>query len=117
MAARRKSSSSNGSPLGRIASTVLLLLAGVIVGYVWRSYLPMALPFESRLVADRSSEQVADSSLKELVRSSTDRASKAERERDQLRTELAGLKSNQQKTERELAEMQIKSVLSEGTPQ
>ncbi|MCC7392490.1 hypothetical protein IT571_09065 [Candidatus Sumerlaeota bacterium] len=49
--------------------------------------------------------------MKDIVRTATDRAEKAESERDALRQELATLRSDQQKTEHELADMQIKSVL------
>ncbi|HNM45955.1 MAG TPA: hypothetical protein PKH51_02970 [Candidatus Sumerlaeota bacterium] len=112
MAARRKSrSQSDGVPAGKILGAIVLLFVGCAAGYALRSYHPLPLPFESELVADKSSDNVADETLKDIVRTATDRAEKAESERDALRQELATLRSDQQKTEHELADMQIKSVL------
>ncbi|MCC6548234.1 hypothetical protein IT570_13800 [Candidatus Sumerlaeota bacterium] len=115
MAARRKSRSNSDIPVGKVFGGILLLLVGTAAGYLVRSYHPLPLPFESQLVADKSSDNVADQAIKEIVETANQRAEKAESERDALRQELASLKTNQQKTERELADMQIKSVL--GTPE
>lgn len=93
-----------------VAKVSLILLVGVLAGYFWRSYYPVALPFESRLVADKSSSDIEGGVMTEsLVR----RARQAETERDRLARQLESLEAEQERTERELAELKIKSVLSQ----
>lgn len=108
--ARRGRKSSSG--YSGILLTLLVFVAGLVAGYAARSYKPLPLPVESRLVADKSSEQVADKSLKTLLRSTTERADKAEAERDRLASELAEISATKEKTEQELADLKIKAILT-----
>lgn len=87
-----------------------LVVVGVAAGYLWRSYLPLALPFESRLVADKSSDDLALNAREELA-AERSRTEAAESEADRLRRRVETLESAAQKAEKQLAEMQIKSVL------
>lgn len=80
-------------------------------GYAWRSYYPVALPFESRLVADKTSADLEEGMMAEaMVR----RARQAERERDTLQRRIDALEKEQQRTEQELADMKIRAMLSKG---
>lgn len=88
-----------------------ILLGGVAVGYALRSYYPLALPFESRLVADRTSKDMGAAQLQDLARAANRRAEQAEKQRDEMKREMDSLKSNKQQAERDLADMQIKSML------
>ncbi|MCC5875499.1 MAG: hypothetical protein JJU11_04695 [Candidatus Sumerlaeia bacterium] len=117
---RRTSSSAprRGSAGGGVGSLLftaikvsLILLIGVMGGYVWRSFYPIALPFESRLVADKSSADVEEGMMAEaMVR----RARQAERERDTLQRRLEAAENEQRRTEQELADMKIRAMLSKG---
>jgi septal ring factor EnvC (AmiA/AmiB activator) len=86
-----------------------LLLAGTVVGYCWRSFAPLALPFESRLVADKKSTDIR---LEQDNAAMARRLKTIERERDDLARRLASLEVTQKATERELADLKIKSLLT-----
>ena len=108
---RKKSSKNSGSFVGAVALFILPLVMGVALGYAWRSYYPLALPYESKLVSDKASADTDKSHLKEVARAAERRAEAAESERDRLRKRLAELEEDQQRTEMELGDLQIKSVL------
>lgn len=95
----------------RILGVSALLSAGVVAGYLWRSYAPLALPFESRLVSDNSSSDLSTASLRDLVATADSRAAKAEAERDRLRARLDKLEKEKVEKDREIADLQIRSVL------
>lgn len=105
---------SKGSGVVAMAGKAGIVLAAVAAGYVWRSYFPMALPFESRLVADRLSNELDATEWKEEVARAKERAEAAENERRRLTERLAEIESKGKIAERELAELKIKSVLEGG---
>ncbi len=83
-------------------------------GYFWRSYYPVVLPFETKLVADRSSSQVlggpgSSEETRELLR----RAERAEAEVAAMRERLERIEADRARAERELADLKIKSVLQD----
>lgn len=86
----------------------LLLAVGVSAGYLWRSYYPLALPFETRLVADKSSSDMEGYALAETQ---SRRLREVEAERDDLLRRIERLESDRAQAERELADLKIKSVL------
>lgn len=122
MAARRRrpTSRSRGSSqpgfLSRAVMLGVVLGAGVLCGYLWRSYYPVALPFESALVADKSSTQIVSGggggeAAAADLREATRRAERAEREVESLRQSIQDLEADRARAERELADLKIKSVL------
>jgi hypothetical protein len=98
-----------GSRFKGVLKIALVLAIGLGSGYAWRSYFPLALPFESPLVADKSSQDVAQGSAMDGLGR---RAREAEAERDSLARKLADLEASHRDLERELADMKIKSLLS-----
>lgn len=86
----------------------LVLAVGLVGGYLWRSYYPLALPFESRLVADKSSHDMAGYALAEAQ---SRQLREVEAERDELLRRLERLEAQRAQAERELADLKIKSVL------
>ena len=98
-----------GSSLKATLKMVLVLAIGLGSGYVWRSYYPLALPFESPLVADKSSADVGQGAAMDGLGR---RAREAEAERDAMARRLAALEATHRDLERELADLKIKSLLS-----
>lgn len=100
--------------IGRFVRGVLtwsfLLVLGVIGGYLWRSYYPLILPFETPLVADKQSLDVPETLRDELAVMEA-RAEKAEKKCDQLEKQLADLEEDQEKSEEQLGDLQIKEML------
>ncbi len=95
---KRKSTPSTRSTLWLVHG--LLLMTGLAAGYVWRSYAPLPLPGGGALAGDTSARIDPD----EL-----DRRAAAKKER--LRDELNDLREKQERTEEDLAEIQIKEIL------
>ncbi|MCB2153489.1 hypothetical protein KQI84_01270 [bacterium] len=114
MAKRRKRSSKTSSRglFFPVIGVLLLMVLAVAGGYAWRSYAPLPLPGDTPLSGD-ASMPTGDIALKAEVRAAMRRAEQAEEETDRLRRELNRLSSEQQQTEAELADMQIKDVLGE----
>lgn len=121
MAARRKKntksrrSASSGGWAGKVFLALLFLAAGLAGGYCWRSYAPLALPFESPLVSDASSADMSNSAMESIAEKATAKARSAEEELARLRKRIADLEAAQLAAERELADMKIKNVLQAGT--
>lgn len=115
MAARGKARKGNDGGFWlwtrRILGVSALLAVGVVAGYLWRSYAPLALPFESRLVSDNTSADLSTASLRDLVATADARAAKAEAERERLRARLEKLEQEKVARDREIADLQIRSVL------
>jgi uncharacterized protein (UPF0335 family) len=110
----RRSAGGGGQAFAMVAAGAkvgALLFVGIVAGYCWRSFFPVALPFESRLVSDKSSDDVATSQLRELVRSANERADRVEREKKTLAARVQELESARAKAQQELADLQIKNVL------
>lgn len=89
----------------------LLVAGGVAAGYCWRSYLPLALPFESRLVADASSKDYQVSSLEEVAKAAEDRVASLEAERDRLKNRVEELEEEHSRKDAEMGDLAIRSVL------
>ncbi len=97
--ARRKRKSA--SPPGTIWLVHgMLLLTGLALGYAWRSYAPLPLPGGGALAGDTPTRIDPE----EL-------AQRAEAKKERLRDELETLREKQEKTEEDLAEIQIKEIL------
>jgi len=113
--ARRKGTAGGGfvGGLKKAAGVGGLISLGLSGGYLCRSYFPLPLPFESKLVADRSSQDLSSDSLKNLAKAATTRAENAERQRDELQRQMADIETRQQDTERQLADLKVKSVLGQ----
>jgi hypothetical protein len=90
------------------------VFVGMVGGYVWRSYFPIALPFESQLVADKSSDDVATLQLRELARSANERADREAREREALAARLRDLEKDRSKAEQNLGDLQIQTIIKSG---
>ena len=84
---------------------------GVVGGYVWRSYAPLSLPFESPLVADKSSDDVAAIQLRELAKAANERADKEAREREALAARLRDIENDRRAAEANLGDMQIRTII------
>lgn len=111
---KSRTSGGGGFSVGKaLLVGVFFLIVGVAGGYVWRSYYPLALPFESPLVSDKSSVDLEDDSLKEIARAATARAEAAERETKRLRSRIDELEAAQLEKEREMGDMQIRNILSD----
>ena len=108
----RPSKRSSGGLFPVVAVFLFLLALAVAAGYVWRSYAPLPLPGETPLSGD-SAMAGGDLDAELKVKAALRRAADAERETDRLRKELNQLTSQQQQTEAELADMQIKDVLGD----
>lgn len=85
-----------------------IALGGVAVGYGWRSFFPLALPFESRLVADGRSADIPDDSR---VKEAEARASAAQKELQTAQARLKQLEDEKRQAEQELGDLAIKDVL------
>lgn len=116
MAARGKAKRGVGAGvwMRRFGLMAIGLAAGLAGGYAWRSYAPLALPFESPLVADKNSREVESASLRDLAATANKRAEVAERERDQLKARLEKVQQDQTQAERDLADLKIKSMIRNG---
>lgn len=119
MAAKRKKGSaqparnSGSGWMMRVTLLSVWLLVGVAGGYAWRSYYPVALPFESPLVSDKQSADTEVEEVEQKLTAVIRRAESAEEERDRLQAKLDSIATEQQQTERELADLKIKDVLGE----
>ncbi|CAN5212195.1 hypothetical protein BH09SUM1_BH09SUM1_08090 [soil metagenome] len=112
--AARKSKVSSGGAMAALKIGCIAFV-GLAAGYTWRSFAPLPLPIDSPLAADSSTKNIAADQLKDLVHSATERAEMAEKERNDLSNRLKATEQGQQKAERDLADMKIKSMLN-GTP-
>ncbi|MBI1292675.1 hypothetical protein GC173_15785 [bacterium] len=117
MAARGRGKSASGGALAGIAGWLKIaafVSVGVVGGYLWRSYYPLALPFESALVADKSSDDVATLQLRELARAANERADREAREREALAARLRDIEKDRHQTELEVGDLQIQSIIKQG---
>ncbi len=89
----------------------LMLGLGLLGGYFWRSYYPVVLPFESKLVADRTSSEIVGGGDPAEVRELLRRAEEAEAEVASMRDRMERIEAERARAERELADHKIKSVL------
>lgn len=96
MARRKRGSFEAAAWLGRGG----ILAAGLMAGYVWRSFAPLPLPGGGALAGDTPA--VIDPEALAL---------EAETKKKELAEELDDLRARQQKTEEELGEMQIREIL------
>lgn len=96
---------------GRFALVGTVLMAAVAGGYAWRSYYPLALPFESPLTADASSEDLHEAPTDRLLEAAVERAERAEQRVVDLEARLASLEEAKREVEREIGDLKIKSVL------
>lgn len=108
-ASSRGGSAVIGGLLGWIKLAAVLAV-GLAAGYAWRSYYPLALPFESRLVADATSSDLGNTVELEEA---TARAKKAERLVKELSARVEELEEEQRETERELGDLAIKNMLGQ----
>ncbi len=111
---RKKRAPSGPNALGLISRFVLVCavsLAAVAGGYAWRSYYPVALPFESPLTADASSEDLHEAPTDRLLDAAVERAERAEQRVVDLEARLASLEEAKREAEREIGDLKIKSVL------
>ncbi len=108
----KSSAKSGGFSVAKGGLLLALMVVAVATGYVWRSYYPLALPFESPLVSDKSSVDLGGGELKEIARAANTRADAAEKESKRLQKRINELEANQREAEREMGDMQIRSILS-----
>ena len=101
---------------GGIVLMAVFLLFGIAAGYAWRSYYPLALPIESRLVSDKSPDDFSGEDLQAKAARAGARAERAESELDRMRRRVQQLEQEQNRTEKELADMQIKNMLKTESP-
>jgi len=101
---------------GGIVLMAVFLLFGIAAGYAWRSYYPLALPIESRLVSDKSPDDFSGEDLQAKAARAEARAERAESELDRMRRRVQQLEQEQNRTEKELADMQIKNMLKTESP-
>lgn len=113
MATRKKSSTGPLSTALRWTGFAFAAVALVAGGYVWRSYWPLALPFESPLVADGSSGAVdREAEWRRQLEQEASRREEVERERDRLREELNHTRTTVQSKEAEIGDRQIQDLLT-----
>lgn len=97
--------------LGSAVKASLLVAGGVVAGYCWRSYLPLALPVESPLVADSSSYDLKANSLQEVAKAAEKQVAALEAERDRLKERVEELEQVKTQKDAEIGDLAIKSVL------
>lgn len=97
---RRKKTSSAGSGFAWLAAG---LLAGIAGGYIWRSYAPIPLPFDSPLASEEA-----------LLLAIQDRAKDAEEEAARLRGAVRRLEREKAEIEEKLADLMIREALGGG---
>ena len=97
--------------LGTAVKSGLLVTGGVVAGYCWRSYLPLALPMESQLVADSSSYDLKANTLQEVAKAAERQVASLEAERDRLKDRVEELEEVKTRKDAEIGDLAIKSVL------
>lgn len=124
----RKSSRGKGSTFGWVAGWLGwagLVAVGVAGGYAWRSYAPLPLPAWAGELGGKSAQRaelVVTAAKAErgeaLVRaeSAERRAAQADAEVDRLREQLTRLEKAQSQTAAEVADIQIREMLTAPGP-
>jgi len=97
--------------VGSWLKALCMVGVGLVGGYVWRSYAPLPLPFESPLVADKSSDDVATAQLRELAKSANERADMEAREREALAARRRDIENDRRAAEANLGDMQIRTII------
>lgn len=124
----KKSTRGKGSTLGwlgRWLGWAGLVVGAVAGGYAWRSYAPLPLPAWAGELGSRRAERaelvanVAKAERSEAVtraESAERRAQQANAELDRLREQLARLEKAQTQTAQEVADIQIRDMLTTPGP-
>ncbi|MEQ8818876.1 MAG: hypothetical protein RLY93_01430 [Sumerlaeia bacterium] len=87
-----------------------------MAGYLLRSYAPLPLPGDPRLSgmeSPLSDPPMVSTAVESTARDSLRRAEQAEGEVQRLKSELYQVQERQERTEAELADIQLKALLSD----
>jgi hypothetical protein len=114
--ARRKSKKSGSGAFGIMVLLIIALGAGVAGGYAWRSFAPLPLPTpwggdDALASANPLARKIGAGDSKPTVPTAFENA-----EINRLKAELDRLRAAQSETAQDLAEIQIKSVLTDEEP-
>lgn len=120
----RKSSRGKGSTFGWLAGWLgwaALVAAGVVGGYTWRSFAPLPLPAWAGELGGKSAQraELVVTAAKaergealERAQMAERRAAEADAEVDRLREQLTRLERAQSQTAAEVADIQIRDMLT-----
>lgn len=113
--ARRKKSRI-GVPGGRSLLVLAALVAGLAGGYAWRSYAPLPLPFAPVLGGQQMASSQGDRKAPDLraqLEASKKSLAQSQEEARRLREQLLKIEQVQVRAEEDIAEIQIRNLLSD----